>query len=518
MYARASQWMLFMGMLFIGCVCLTACSDDNPTPADKPEQGEQKEPESDENSMDPVEPVVTEADYTVLFYAHGGKNLDDGIVENIGQFYNAQPESFKKVKAAVQYQFSQDLSEGAEKLESMGVPCNAVAGKAYRFAVDGDLTLKDQFVAANELDKQGVPFASGESLKAFYEWGVQYLPAKKYVLVISDHGYGFAPHDDLPTTISRGILYDDSDSDRHFTAFLLDEVLGQLSVKPEVLYFDACLMNMMEIHYQLKEHCPYIIASSFIVPGHGGSYDTLVDLLADGKRGIEDKLTAYCNTCVDQWTAIEGSSDYHDMAVVRTSGLTAYAAQLKTFTDKLVDIYDKDATAKTAIDKETEEAYKVFLDTPYYDIDYTENIAKALPQVFGDLYDGLKAAYEGCIVQQRSSPILENDDEQVDMTVLLGVNGTYSVYTWADESDENAISYMDRYHWDGTVDSYLTAQTTDEQGLTYLQVADTPFEQATWGATGEQTYAILKFDQAVGWSRWLKANQHEPNWYSDSRM
>ena len=125
---------------------------------------------------------------------------------------------------------------------------------------------------------------------------------------------------------------------------------------------------------------------------------------------------------------------------------------------------------------------------------------------------------EGCIVQQRSSPILENDDEQVDMTVLLGVNGTYSVYTWADESDENAISYVERYHWDGTVDSYLTAQTTDEQGLTYLQVADAPFEQATWGATGEQTYAILKFDQAVGWSRWLKANQHEPNWYSDSRM
>ena len=47
--------------------------------------------------------------------------------------------------------------------------------------------------------------------------------------------------------------------------------------------------------------------------------------------------------------------------------------------------------------------------------------------------------------------------------------------------------------WDGSI--------TDDKGNVLV---------ASWGSTGDDTYGQLAFDQATGWSRWLKLNQQLP--------
>lgn len=75
-------------LLFCGASVFTACS-------------------SDDNAVDSIDSNESEmADYAILFYGYGGGNLDYDILNNIQQFYAANPASYDKVKIAVQYKFS----------------------------------------------------------------------------------------------------------------------------------------------------------------------------------------------------------------------------------------------------------------------------------------------------------------------------------------------------------------------------------------------------------------------------
>ncbi len=42
--------------------------------------------------------------------------------------------------------------------------------------------------------------------------------------------------------------------------------------KLDVVYMDACLMQMVEVAYELRDECRYLVASEETVPGNGGDY------------------------------------------------------------------------------------------------------------------------------------------------------------------------------------------------------------------------------------------------------
>ena len=65
----------------------TACSENSDNPAPQPESEQL-------------------AEYTILYYAHGGGNLDKKALSMIADFYKANPDAYKKVNVVVQYKFS----------------------------------------------------------------------------------------------------------------------------------------------------------------------------------------------------------------------------------------------------------------------------------------------------------------------------------------------------------------------------------------------------------------------------
>ena len=46
------------------------------------------------------------ADYTIIWYGHGGGDLDLSLMDNIMQFYMADADSYDNVKIAAQYKYS----------------------------------------------------------------------------------------------------------------------------------------------------------------------------------------------------------------------------------------------------------------------------------------------------------------------------------------------------------------------------------------------------------------------------
>ena len=85
------------------------------------------------SSDEPIDKTEDLADVTILFYGHGGGNLDGSIIENIRQFYKADESAHEKVKIVAQYKFSidlqllpealpNDMEEGFEDIEFIDGP------------------------------------------------------------------------------------------------------------------------------------------------------------------------------------------------------------------------------------------------------------------------------------------------------------------------------------------------------------------------------------------------------------
>ncbi len=93
-----------------------------------------------------------------------------------------------------------------------------------------------------------------EVLSSFVSWAAEMYPADNYYLSVADHGRG-----------TSGLAWDYSSSLDYLT---LPELRSALNLatnsgewKIDVLQFDACLMGMFEVAYQMKDYADYLVAS-----------------------------------------------------------------------------------------------------------------------------------------------------------------------------------------------------------------------------------------------------------------
>lgn len=94
---------------------------------------------------------------------------------------------------------------------------------------------------------------------------------------------------------SKAIAYDDTSRD-----FLDNTELGNVVAtvvkntgRPiDVIGFDACLMNMVEIGYQLRDSASYIVGSEETEPGNGWPYDKVAAAATKAATGTPAKLAS----------------------------------------------------------------------------------------------------------------------------------------------------------------------------------------------------------------------------------
>ncbi len=502
---RIMQWVL-AAILISGASVFTSCSSDN----------------DDNPVINPDEPQQQLADYTIIYYGHGGGNLDLYLLKNIGQFFQSDTESRKNVSICVQYKFStlKGIEEVYERYKGRIDPNNPeqvewlesiktlypYAGKTTRFVVGRDADTDEAgeaVITSNFIGPDNADITRADSLTNFINWAAKTCPARKYILIVSDHGGGYQPNDELPSANAaarqtRGVIYDDGNS-HHFTAKTFAQAISQASVRPSVVYCDACLMNTVEYHFELAPLTDYLVLSTFLVPGDGGNYKELVEALSASPDNLEQALTHFAKSSVSVWDQ-NPNYIYSDMSIYRTAGIEAFGAALKTFTDRLVDAYQNGGDeVRAKIDEVTANAYRINKTQPEFDLmNYLTSLYFALPdEIFGDAYITLAdKAYNDYIVQQQNSKWIVENGHNVSLSVLLGCQGHYIIKGTDDEGGEKLYLF-------------------DADGKVYQPLDDEDFgarkELGLWGSTLDATYGQLRFDQITGWSRWLKLNQQEPN-------
>ena len=476
----------------------TACTSDN------------------DNPVNP-QPEKELAEYTILYYAHGGGDLDKHALKMIADFYKANPDAYKKVNVVVQYKFSkpQNITELKYSFDAFS---EDFGNKTIRWAIDPAKTFMEQASSQNSIyGADNADITCPDSLTNFINWAAKAYPAKKYMLIMNDHGRGYVPHDELPEepATTRGMIYDIGNKGKHFTAKSFHRAVANANVRFETIYLLACLMNNLEYQFEIQDLCDYVIASTYTMPAWGGALYDLPEILSQPNVDIERALDAYCKADVASWDIIysveegypEGYPFYSDLTVTRTANIAHLGEMMRQFTDRLCNTYSNGTEhQKEIIDSCTAHAVKVQSEYPYYDVaKYMSSIIKALPEVYGDeFFNQMKETFNSCIAAQYYGKYLTAHDYMVDYSVMLGIEGNYSLITQA-----VAKPFIEIEHCaDGSLIQYSMIRSNDG---TYYRGEPLEEDDRSWGSTLADTYEQLAFDRAVGWSRWLRLNRQLPD-------
>ncbi|MBI4350332.1 MAG: hypothetical protein HY550_02730 [Elusimicrobia bacterium] len=141
--------------------------------------------------------------------------------------------------------------------------------RRYLVKKDGDFSKITSPVLA---DLGKTDMGDYRSLVAFVKWAKAAYPARKYALIVWNHGSGWDKARAFDVT--KGISYDD-ETGNHISTPQLGLALKEMG-GVNVYGSDACLMQMPEVTYEIKNYTEYIVGSEETEPGDGYTYDLFV--------------------------------------------------------------------------------------------------------------------------------------------------------------------------------------------------------------------------------------------------
>jgi len=117
-----------------------------------------------------------------------------------------------------------------------------------------------------------------QTLVDFTNWAAINYPAKKYLLVIWNHGGGFRS-----LYLTKDIAWDDTSGGDKITMpeleYALSAITTQIGKNIDIVGMDACFMAMTEVAYQIKDYADILVSSEESEPSDGWPYDTILNQL-----------------------------------------------------------------------------------------------------------------------------------------------------------------------------------------------------------------------------------------------
>ncbi len=153
---------------------------------------------------------------------------------------------------------------------------------------DNTSAIVSEVVQSGLTDGLGQPLDMGDpdTLKDFLDWAKTYYPADRYALVIWNHGNGWhrRPEEDR----GRAFSYDDQ-SGNSIQIWEADQALAGHTF--DIIAWDASLMQMMEVAYEIKDKAPHIVGSEESPPAEGYPYHLVFDAFRDNPDETTANLT-----------------------------------------------------------------------------------------------------------------------------------------------------------------------------------------------------------------------------------
>ena len=251
-------------------------------------------------------PTIDEtAEWTVMVYLDADNNLESAGIDDINEMEMVGSTSEVNIVVQVDrvpYSVLASSNQGYADDTSNG---NWTTTRRYYITQDFDPILINSPL---KIDLVELNMGDPQTLVDFASWAAINYPAKKYLLVIWNHGGGFRS-----LNLAKDIAWDDTNGGDKITMPELEDALSMISAQIgkniDLVGMDACLMAMTEVAYQIKDYADILVTSEESEPEGGWPYDTILSQLTSNPsltptqlatNIVDDYIFTYPTTYVTQ--------------------------------------------------------------------------------------------------------------------------------------------------------------------------------------------------------------------------
>lgn len=504
-----------------------------------------------DNSSAPEEQPSTDQ-VVLMYYTVGGGDLDDDTEEDLGKFAVEQVKGNNNVRGFVQFKYS---SKHHSSFSSSYKPSGEYGG-VYRFEMnkntlnpdfDGEISEAVAFVGDGVTKLGGSDFKmyDPDNLVQFINWCMEQAPnAKAYVLAFGNHGGAYNITRDYNKSLTRGVMYDDNlPGGPCMTPTEISTALGKLTRKPDMIFFDCCLMSNLEVLGELQGKTNFVFASGHTV--RQSPLDELYKALAgiaqsdNVSEGIKKYMSKYVTTVTHDMSnnaqnlsggRIKRSGDYTLTDMSKIPDLFASIKNVVDFLAKTdisgidVDLFDDAASG----------CYHYVDNRPLYDVmDYLYQLKEKVFKdnaEFATLVSQVATAVKACHVAHDEYSYDKNGTNMeygLSYSVTLGFSSSRLIFQdqmkqYAPAESQGVIMYYIKagkgtsekpYYNEFLLEngtSLLATWIEGSQEMNYRTVNSYHAKGSGKHFSWENTYRTLQFDKAAGWSQWMRKNPGMP--------
>ena len=278
--------------------------------------------------------------WTILVYQAGDNDLEDALIKDFNEMERIG--SGQNINIVVQldrsprYDASNDNWTTTRRYYVTRDPEEAFPPD---FSTRPNHTIRSQLIADLGKKNMGDP----NVLRDFLIWGIQNFPADRYFIILSDHGAGVRPFRGLSFLPFRGMMFTDTLNDflsedetkQAFAAAV--QVLGRPF---DIVGLDASEMSEIEIAYQLRDACRYLIASQLSEPNDGYPYDRFLwELYQNPSISTEEFLRRFVQHYIDSYRPgqpTNGAGSAVTIAVYNQSVVPTYVQRVDALAQVLM--------------------------------------------------------------------------------------------------------------------------------------------------------------------------------------
>ena len=269
---------------------------------------------------------------------------------------------------------------------------------------------KDAYGAVNQeilMEYEDQNSLSDSVMRSVLSYAAELFPSSEHSLVLWSHGTGWLPEGYYgnPYSAQAGQAVPLSVDEDPFAAYVksfgadgshemdIKSLAGALPVHYRYILFDACLMGGVEVVYELRNSCDYMVVSAAEVLAAGFPYKEVVGDMIDGSLS---SLKSMCDKYYDRYI-----DDGATVSVVETKALDALASSVRTVLES------GGADSIPELDMDSLQGYfrRIWNGHSYYEPHWFYDLGDFISHIAPDeaSLDAFQTAIESAVVYRRST-------------------------------------------------------------------------------------------------------------------